>query len=59
MKKTYMNPDIVVVNLKMQHHLLAGSDKSLGALGDAEGADETTKNGGWNSRRGGFWNNEE
>lgn len=59
MKKTYINPNMVVVNLKMQHQLLAGSDQGFGPLGNAKNADESTRNGGWNSRRGGFLDDDE
>lgn len=58
MKKIYMKPSTTEVFLNMQHQLLAGSDRSFGALNEVDNANDETKNGGWNSR-GGFWDDEE
>ena len=59
MKKRYMNPNMIVVNLKMQQRLLSGSDRSFG-LTSAGAADSDTKNGGWNARQfGGFIDDDE
>ena len=58
MKKTYVNPKMFIVDLKMQYQLMAGSDRSYNPA-DAEAADESTKNGGWNSRQGSFFDDED
>ena len=58
MKKTYINPNMVIANLKMQQKLLTGSDKAFSITGAGD-ADSGTKNGGWNSRQGGFFDDED
>lgn len=58
MKKTYINPKMFVINLNTQHQLMAGSDRSF-RPSNAEAADNDTKNGGWNSRQGSMWDDEE
>ena len=39
MKKTYINPNISVYVLKVNHQLLAGSKLGVGAPGSANGAE--------------------
>ena len=58
MKKTYLNPTLLVINAKPSC-ILAGS-RSYNPS-DAAAADNATKNGGWNARKGSFsgWNEEE
>ena len=56
-----MKPNTDIVNLRIQHQLLAGSDQSYN-FNDAEDADDDTKDGGWNARQqswGGAWDDEE
>ena len=57
MKKTYMNPNLVVVNMKMQHQLLAGSDQSFSLTGAKDAG--STKDGAWNSRQGSYWDEDD
>ena len=59
MKKTYITPCTTKIILNMQHQLLAGSDQSFGDLSGAGQADDDTKNGGWNSRGGSFFDDDE
>lgn len=52
-KKTYQTPHIRVTCLKMQYHLLAGSDTTLGVGSGTKRAEESL------SRQGSSWDDEE
>ena len=52
-KKAYQRPCIAVIHIHTQHHLLAGSDQSLGVGSGTKNASESL------SRQGSFWDDEE
>jgi hypothetical protein len=52
MKKKYINPELNIVFIQQQHHLLAGSEIDMGAAGSANEAESR--------RRGRYdWDDEE
>ena len=47
MKKQYINPKTDIVEIELQHQMMAGSELGLGADGDANYAEGRQSNGFW------------
>lgn len=47
MKKQYINPTTDIVEIELQHQMMAGSELSIGEKGSADEAEGRQSNGFW------------